>query len=221
MLPNKANFNRSELLSIFSDSNCINFHNFNHCSGISIDTRDIAIDNIFIALIGENQDGHKRVAEAFEKGASACVVNRDWYEANAELLTDKTIIIVPDTLHALAKFGNFHRNRFSIPIVAIGGANGKTTTKEITAHILSQKFNILKTHENFNNQLGAPMMLLQLTEEHQAAVFEIGTSEPGEIFLLANLVEPNLGLITNIGKEHLEKELIANAQVTRQAMLKR
>ena len=205
MLPNKAEFNKADVLSIFNDSDCINFAGYDNCSGVSIDTRDLAAGNIFVALVGENQDGHNRVAEAFDKGASACVVNRNWHEANAELVKDKPIIIVDDTLHALAKFGNYHRNRFSIPIVAIGGANGKTTTKEITAHLLAQKFNILKTHENFNNQLGAPLMLMQLTEEHQAAVLEIGTSEPGEIFILANMVEPNLGLITNIGKEHLEK----------------
>ncbi|MDD3124496.1 MAG: UDP-N-acetylmuramoyl-tripeptide--D-alanyl-D-alanine ligase [Candidatus Kapabacteria bacterium] len=204
MLPNNATFDTTDLMTIFSPEKCRNFGNFSACTGISIDTRDIANSNIFIALKGEKQDGHSRIAEAFERGAAACVVSDVWYRDNSTYYPDKSFITVDDTLKALGDIANFHRERFNIPIVAIGGANGKTTTKEITSHILAKKYNLLKTFENFNNRLGVPLMLLQLTNEHEVAVLEMGTSEPGEVQILAQMIEPTIGLITNIGEEHLE-----------------
>ena len=207
MLPNNATFSREEILSIFTGSkSCFNFETYSFATGVSTDTRDIADGNIFVALKGETSDGHTRINEAFSKGAAACIVSNDWYRSNqSQILSDQPIIAVDDTLKALQELAAFHRDRFEIPIVAVAGANGKTTTKEMIAYILSQHYKILKTAENYNNQIGVPLMMLQLNESHQAAVFEIGTNEPGEIYTLSKLVAPTLGVITNIGKEHLEK----------------
>jgi UDP-N-acetylmuramoyl-tripeptide--D-alanyl-D-alanine ligase len=205
MLTNRVSFSYFELFRIFGQDNCQNISASNLKFGICIDTRILKVEDMFIALLGENQDAHNRIDEAFSKGASLCVVNRSWYNENKEKYKDASLIIVEDTLEAFGKLANYYRNKFDIPVIAIGGANGKTTTKEITAHLLSQKFKVLKTFENFNNQLGVPLMLFQLDEQIEVAILEIGTNEPGEIYKLSNIIEPTMGLITNIGKEHLEK----------------
>jgi len=182
------------------------------CKGVRSDSREIKPDNLFIALTGENTDGHKYIQNAFDFGASAALVDQHWYK-NVILSLSKDeidklnskLIIVKDTLKALGKLANIHRRRFSIPFIAVGGANGKTTTKDLTASVLSQKFKVLSTFRNFNNQIGLPFMLFQLDSSQEMAVLEIGTNEPGEIAILSNILEPTHGLITNIGKEHLEK----------------
>jgi UDP-N-acetylmuramoyl-tripeptide--D-alanyl-D-alanine ligase len=115
------------------------------------------------------------------------------------------VISVRNTIDALGVLAQHHRRRFKNPVIAIGGSNGKTTTKEMTAHILSTQLRVLKTNQNFNNQIGVPLTLLQLSDDYDIAVIEIGTNEPGEIAKLSSIVEPTHGLITNIGKEHLEK----------------
>ncbi|MFC2131293.1 UDP-N-acetylmuramoyl-tripeptide--D-alanyl-D-alanine ligase [Bacteroidota bacterium] len=205
MLSNTAEFNKVEITVNFGESSAQKLPNDWTCRGVRVDSRAITDGNLFIALKGENTDGHNFVDMAFESGASAAVVNQHWYRDNIEKYKDKHVIIVKDTLKALGRLANLHRRRFDIPIVAIGGANGKTTTKDMMASVLAQKFNILKTYKNYNNQIGMPFMLLQLDESHQAAVLEIGTNEPGEIAILSEMLEPTHGLITNIGKEHLEK----------------
>ncbi|MGA2298222.1 MAG: UDP-N-acetylmuramoyl-tripeptide--D-alanyl-D-alanine ligase [FCB group bacterium] len=205
MLPNKAEFTKLDLLALFGNKSLINIPDGWHCIGVSTDTREIINDNAFVALRGENSDGHARVAEAFSKGASAVFVEKTWYEENKSRFSSSPFVVVDNTLHALGKLGNEHRRRFNLPIIAIGGSNGKTTTKNLTAHVLSQKYKVLKTEANYNNQLGVPLMLLQLNSDYDIAVLEMGTNEPGEISILTNYVEPTHGLITNIGKEHLEK----------------
>jgi UDP-N-acetylmuramoyl-tripeptide--D-alanyl-D-alanine ligase len=197
MLTNSAEFNRLELKVLFEESNLINIDENLEIIGISTDSRAIQSRNAFLALIGEKFDGHDKVRSALDAGAACAVVNKSWYEL--------PLILVDDTLKALAMLANHHRRKFKIPVVAIAGSNGKTTTKEILAHILSANYSILKTHQNFNNQVGVPLMLLQLSSEHEGAVLEIGTNEPGEIAVLSGMVAPTHGLITNIGKEHLEK----------------
>ncbi len=204
MLPNNAGFDKSDLLTIFSNDSFINLPGNFICSGISTDTRTIKKGEIFIALSGETSDGHSRIADAFNKGAIASIINRDWHIQYKEN-SSQTFIVVPNTLTALGSLANYHRKRFNIPVIAIGGANGKTTTKNITAHLLSQKYCLLNTYENFNNQIGVPLMLLQMTNRHEAALLEMGTNEPGEISILSSIMEPTHGLITNIGREHLEK----------------
>lgn len=173
--------------------------------GVSTDTRTIASENAFIALQGENFDGHEYVGQAFDKGASIAVVNVIQYPDYALRWRGKPVMAVADPLHTLGSFAWYHRRRFDIPVIAIAGAAGKTSTKDITAHVLSAAMRVLQTEKNFNNRIGTPHTLLRLTEEHEAAVIEIGTNEPGEIEILSSMVQPTHGLITNIGKEHLEK----------------
>jgi UDP-N-acetylmuramoyl-tripeptide--D-alanyl-D-alanine ligase len=204
MIENYAEFSVFELAAIFGERNLINFEDNSLFKGISIDTRKIASNNIFVALKGEKLNGHDKIKEAFDKGASACIVEKGWFETNKYYFGNFNIIITNDNLEALGKLANYHRNRFDYPIVAVAGSNGKTTTKEMIAHVLSSKFNVLKTHENFNNLLGVPLMLLSMNDTYNMAVLELGTNQPGEIFTLSKMVQPSHAIITNIGKEHLE-----------------
>ena len=143
--------------------------------------------------------------EAALEKASAALVCDKWYNENKAKLNKAALIVVPDTIKALGLLAAYHRKRFNCELIAIGGANGKTTTKDITAHLISRQFKTLKTSGNFNNQLGVPFVLFQIDETIEKAVLEIGTNEPGEIEILANITAPNIGLVTNIGREHLEK----------------
>ncbi|MCX7735652.1 MAG: UDP-N-acetylmuramoyl-tripeptide--D-alanyl-D-alanine ligase [Candidatus Kapabacteria bacterium] len=205
MLINLAEFNTYELSVLFGEQNLHNFTENTFCKGVSTDTRTLVEGNCFIALKGDNTDGHARIKEAFEKGASFVISEKEWFSENKNEFSTKPIITVNNTLKALGQLGNYHRNRFNCQIIAVGGSNGKTTTKDIIAYVLSGKFNILKTAENYNNQIGVPLTLLQLNENIDIAVIEIGTNEPGEISILSSIVQPTHGLITNIGREHLEK----------------
>ncbi|MGQ9818381.1 MAG: UDP-N-acetylmuramoyl-tripeptide--D-alanyl-D-alanine ligase [Candidatus Kapaibacteriales bacterium] len=169
---------------------------------ISIDTRTIEPGEAFIALKGENFDGHEFLPLAFKKGSPIAFVEEDWYKNHSFIA--HPLVVVKDTKKVLGEIANFHRNKFDLPIIAVAGSNGKTTSKDFIAHLLSQRFRVLKTEENFNNQIGVPLTLLKLNSSHDIAVIEIGTNKPGEVAYLTDIVEPNFGLITNIGKEHLE-----------------
>lgn len=204
MIPNNVKFSSEEIFAIFGMGQCRNIKPGERFSGISIDSREISAGNIFVALRGERMDGHTKVHAAIENGAAMAVVSAEWLEENDDAL-GLPLLVVKDTQTALAKFGRFHRDRFSIPVLAVGGSNGKTTTKEMISHLVSQKFRIVKTHENFNNQLGLPLMLFLIDETTEMAIIEIGTNEPGEIAILAQTLNPTHGILTNIGKEHLEK----------------
>lgn len=202
MIRNYCRLDALNLASIFGNES-LKFIPSNYLSsGISIDTRTIEAGNIFIALKGSKLDGHAKIDEAMANGASAVIVEESFIESIA---IDYPHIIVNDTLEALGMLAKYHRRLFDYPVIAIAGSNGKTTTKEFTAHLLASRFNVLKTHENFNNRLGVPLMLLTMTQEHEAAVIEIATNEPGEISILSDILQPTHGLITNIGEEHLEK----------------
>jgi len=205
MIKNKATFSRYEFELLFKKENLINIVEGTLVTGVSIDTRDIDRGNLFIPLKGEKIDGNSLIKIAFENGALVSLVDLDYYEKNKSDLKSLPLIIVKDTLKAIGLLANFHRKRFDIPVIAIGGSNGKTTTKEMLSHILSSDNKVLKTYKNYNNQLGVPLMLLSLDNSYDVAVLEIATNEPGEIAYLSELVEPTHGLITNIGKEHLEK----------------
>lgn len=205
MLKNNAPFNFNELTASLKGADFYNIDSHFSAAGVSVDTRTIEPGNIFIALSGEKIDGHSRVGDAFEKGASAVIVEKSKISFVSNYIENKSVIAVDSTLEALGALGKYHRKRFNIPVIAIGGSNGKTTTKEMIATVLSRKLKLLKTHENFNNQLGTPLMLLQLSDDYEAAAIEIGTNEPGEIAILSEMVAPTHGIITNIGKEHLEK----------------
>lgn len=165
---------------------------------ICTDTRRLNTGDIFWALRGERYDANTLVEEALQKGASAVVTQ------NPEWQHEPDVFYVPDTLLALQELSAFHRSQFDIPVIAICGSNGKTTTKELTYRILSSKYRTLYTEGNLNNHIGIPLTLLKLRKTHQIAVIEMGANHQGEIAQYCQWVKPTHGLTTNIGKSHLE-----------------
>ncbi len=205
MIPNKAPFVAEEIIAYFGEEAAIGLDENWRAGGVSTDTRTLEKGQIFVALKGENFDGGDFVEQAFEKGAAACAVEEKWFSRARDKFRDKPFIIAKSGEEALGKLAKIHRAKFDIPVAAIAGSNGKTTTKDLTAFLLSKKYRVLKSEKNFNNKIGVPLAILNLDESVEAAVFEIGTNEPGEIRYLSELVAPDFGLIVNIGKEHLEK----------------
>lgn len=205
MIENIAIYSFEELHTIFGKNSLVNISFDTTTNGVSIDTRNIKEGNIFIAFKGENIDGHSKVLEAFEKGAKICVVEKDWFENNKTEYIESSFIVVNSSLKAIGELASYHRARFEYSVIAVAGSNGKTTTKEMISSVLSKKGKVLKTYMNYNNQLGVPLMLLSMTDEYKYLVLEIATNEPGEIMTLCKISNPNFGIITNIGKEHLEK----------------
>ncbi len=177
-------------------------------SGVSIDTRTIHPGDLFVAIQGPRFDGHDFVASALAQGASGAVVSRAEFQVREEtwrsLLDRHFLILVEDPLAALQALATWHRMRFDLPLIGVTGSNGKTTTKEMIAAILSRRGPVLKTEGNLNNHLGLPLSLLRLDARHRAAVLEIGISLKGEMRRLCEIARPTVGLITNIGPAHLE-----------------
>lgn len=172
---------------------------FLNSSGICTDTRVIEQNSLFICIKGENFDGNTFSKKALENGASHVIVdNPDFYEANLPMT------LVKDSVTFLQNLANFHRNKFSIPVIGITGSNGKTTSKELIYTVLSKKYNVLATKGNLNNHLGVPFTLLRLKKEHEIAIIEMGANKFKDIQELCEIAEPNFGIITNIGKAHLE-----------------
>ena len=169
--------------------------------GVSTDSRTTQPGDLFVALRGESFDGHRFVGAAFAAGAVAAVVEEECDPAHA---AGEPLIFVRNTSLALGALGRMYRDRFSIPFLAVGGSNGKTTTKEMIAKVLGEKYNVLSTEGNLNNHIGVPMTLFRLNRKHEVAVIEIGTNHPGEIAGLCRTLGPTHGVITNIGREHLE-----------------
>ncbi len=166
--------------------------------GVSIDSRTVREGELFVAIRGRRFDGHDFVAEALAKGAAAALVE------HRPVPDHRPIFQVSDTLTALGNLARFHRDRFQIPLVAVTGSCGKTTTKAMLAHILSWDRPVLSTSGTQNNRIGVPLTLFRLTPNHQAAVLELGTNQWGEIGLLTRMTRPTLGVVTNIGPAHLE-----------------
>lgn len=171
-------------------------------TGVSTDSRKISAGDIFFALKGPNFDGHAFVKDVAEKGASVVVVDNE--DCLAGLPKSTTAVIVKDTLKALGALASHIRGLHRIPFVAITGSAGKTTTKEMTAAILSVSRSVLKTEGNKNNLIGLPLTIFRLTEAHEAAVVELGISEDWEMERLVNICRPDISLITNIGRGHLK-----------------
>jgi UDP-N-acetylmuramoyl-tripeptide--D-alanyl-D-alanine ligase len=167
----------------------------------SIDSRTIQPGNLFFAVKGERMDGHDFVQQALEKGSVAAVVRRDRI---SDYPVKTGLISVDDTLVALQTLGAAVRRLWGKPLVGVTGSAGKTTTKEAIAHVLSQRFRVLKSEGNFNNHFGLPLMLLKIEPEHQAAVIEMGMSHRGEIAALAKIAQPEIGVVTNVAPVHLE-----------------
>ncbi|MCH5308698.1 MAG: UDP-N-acetylmuramoyl-tripeptide--D-alanyl-D-alanine ligase [Prevotella sp.] len=165
---------------------------------ITTDSRDCPAGSIFIALKGESFNGNQFAASALEKGCAYAIIDEPEYAKNDRF------IVVKDCLQTFKDLAREHRRRFDIPVIGITGTNGKTTTKELIAAVLAQKYNVLYTQGNFNNDVGVPKTLFRLTEAHEIAVVEMGASHPGDIKTLAETAEPTCGLITNVGKAHLQ-----------------
>jgi len=170
--------------------------------GVSIDSRAIEPQQVFWALKGERFDGHDFVGDVVLHGALFAVVARERFESGR--FDELPLFVVEDTLAALQELARHHRRKYNIPVIALTGSNGKTTTKEMIAHILGRKTVVHKTHGNRNNQIGCPLAVLDLNEMHRMAVFELGTNQFGEIDILTRMVEPDHVLITLIGDTHLE-----------------
>ena len=168
-------------------------------TGIATDTRTLEGGEVFLALRGDNFDGHQFVAKARDFGAIAAVVDRDWQEE----LPNCPLLRVDDTLKAYQSIAAWWRDQFSIPIVAVTGSVGKTTVKELIATVLSTRGNVLKTQYNYNNEIGVPKTLLELSPSHNYAVIEMGMRGMGEIALLSQIVRPSIAVITNVGTAHI------------------
>lgn len=166
-------------------------------TGISIDNRTTGTGDLFIAIVGEVHDGHKFIESAVKNGAFAVLVENDGDYG-------VPYIKVENTTKAFGAIAKAHKNKFNIPVVAVTGSVGKTTTKDMIAGVLSQKYNVLKTEGNFNNHIGVPKTLLRLDESHECAVIEMGMNHFDEISYLTSLAEPDIAVITNVGVSHIE-----------------
>lgn len=174
-------------------------------SGVSIDSRKVRDGDLFIAIRGENHDGHDYVFDALDRGAAAAVVARGWLsEQKRRSVRSRTLIPVDDTIKALQALSRYHRQRLGLPVVAITGSNGKTTTKDMTASVLRTRYRAMCSESSFNNHIGVPLTLLWLRRSHEVAVVEMGMNNKGEIAHLCTVAEPTAGVITNVSTAHLE-----------------
>ena len=180
-------------------------------TGVTTDSRAVQPGQLFIPLVGEWFDGHAYISKALDGGAAGCLTARE----PETLLPGKLYIQVADTRLALKALASWYRDKFDLPVVQVTGSAGKTTTKEMIASVLSQRYNTLRTEGNFNNDIGAPLTLLRLMPEHQAAVIETGMNHFGEIRYLGEMVRPDIAVITNVGDAHIE-----NLGNTRQGILR-
>jgi UDP-N-acetylmuramoyl-tripeptide--D-alanyl-D-alanine ligase len=165
------------------------------------DSRQAQAGDLFFALAGERFDGHDFLAEVAQKGVAAVVADKARIPAG---LSGCAVIAVDNPRQALGRLAARYRADFELPVIAVGGSNGKTTTKELLAAVLRQKFQTLWSEASFNNDVGVPVTLLKLEPTHQAAVLEVGTNHPGELAPLVRMIQPKFGIITSIGREHLE-----------------
>ena len=174
------------------------YSEFSASTGIETDTRKDLQNKVFFGLKGPNFDGNQFAIQAIEKGAALAVVDDE------SLPEHSNLYFVPDTLIALQDLARYHRNTLKVNLLAICGSNGKTTTKELMGRVLAKRFNTFVTPGNLNNHIGVPLSLLQLMPEHEMAVIEIGANHIGETAMLCKLANPDFGLLTNVGKDHLE-----------------
>jgi UDP-N-acetylmuramoyl-tripeptide--D-alanyl-D-alanine ligase len=172
--------------------------------GVSTDTRTLAAGSLFVPLPGPRFDGHDYLAQAAGAGAAGVLVERDREGLVKSLPAGMTAVSVPDTLRALGDLARFWRARFDIPVVAVTGSTGKTTTKEMAASIMGREKSLLKNEGNLNNLVGLPLTIFRMNESHEAAILEMGTNRRGEIARLTEIAAPTVGLVTNVGPAHLE-----------------
>lgn len=183
----------SRLYDIFSES-----------EGVTTDSRSIRPGSIFFALRGETFDGNRFAVDALKKGAAYAVVDDPKVIEEAEQEFCKRLILCDNSLKTLQELACEHRLELGIPVIAVAGSNGKTTTKELITRVLAEKFNVYATHGNLNNHIGVPLTLLSMTRETEFGIVEMGASSCGEIALLTSIARPNYGILTNVGRAHLE-----------------
>ena len=184
-----------------------------HCSGIArrsvrsivSDSRNIRPGCVFVAFKGRRVDGHEFVREVLAQGALLCVVEQRWYRKHRAELDTLPLIVVKDSVRAWGDIARIYRQRFPVPLVGITGSNGKTSTKEMIAAVLGTRYRVLSTEGNYNNHIGLPATLFRLGAQHEVVVTEMGTNQPGDIAWLCDIAAPTLGVITNIGRSHLER----------------
>ncbi len=174
---------------------------FTQSDGLTTDSRQVRPGMVYLALKGDRFDGNTFVEQALKDGAIAAIIDD---ETIAAQLQDKRILLCKSTLTTLQELAHYHRMTLDIPVIGITGTNGKTTTKELIAAVLKKKYNVLYTQGNLNNHIGVPLTLLQITKKHHIAVIEMGANHPLEIDTLSRIAVPTHGLITNVGKAHLE-----------------
>src|SRR5213594_351637 len=168
--------------------------------GVSIDSRTLTVGEVFFAIRGHHLDGHAYLADAAARGASCVVV----HALPDDLPASVPAVLVDDTTRALGRLAAYHRARFTLPVAAVTGSNGKTTTKEMMAAVLGVLGPVLKPESSFNNQWGLPLTLLKLTADHRAAALELGTNRPGEIAALAEIARPTVAAVTTVSSAHTE-----------------
>ena len=173
---------------------------FQVSTGVTTDSRNCPEGSMFFALKGDSFNGNAFAGQALEKGCAYAVID----EASYAVEGDSRYIVVDNVLKALQLLANYHRRQFNLKVIGITGTNGKTTTKELIAAVLSKSYHVLYTFGNLNNHIGVPLTLLRLTPEHDIAIIEMGASHPGDIKELVDIAEPDYGIITNVGKAHLE-----------------
>ena len=169
-----------------------------HNPKVTTDSRNCPFGSIFFALKGENFDGNQYASKALDSGCAYAVID------NPDYITGDRTILVDNVLKTLQQLAHRHRKALGTPVIGITGSNGKTTTKELLAAVLSTKYNLLYTEGNLNNHIGVPLTLLRLNHQHEMAIIEMGASRPGDIKELADIAAPNYGIITNVGQAHLE-----------------
>ncbi len=174
------------------------FQLFYECSGVCTDTRKISPNCLFICLKGDHFNGNKFAKNALELGAKYVIVDEE------EHADDERIFVVENALVFLQKLANYHRRKFNIPVIGITGSNGKTSTKELINAVLSKSYSVLATKGNLNNHIGVPLTLLEMNSRHSIAIIEMGANRFRDIAELCQIAEPTIGIITNIGKAHLE-----------------
>ena len=169
-----------------------------HNPKVTTDSRNCPFGSIFFALKGENFDGNQYASKALDSGCAYAIID------NPDYITGDRTILVDNVLKTLQQLAHRHRKALGTPVIGITGSNGKTTTKELLAAVLSTKYNLLYTEGNLNNHIGVPLTLLRLNHQHEMAIIEMGASRPGDIKELADIAAPNYGIITNVGQAHLE-----------------
>jgi UDP-N-acetylmuramoyl-tripeptide--D-alanyl-D-alanine ligase len=172
-------------------------------NNVSIDTRAIRDNDIFIALNGENFNANDFILEASKKGASICIIDEIKFQS-VDLDSKTSVIVVEDTNKAIMQLAKFYINKLNLKVVGITGSTGKTSTKDLVAAVLSSKFKVFKTLGNFNNEIGLPMMIFKLDKTYDVAILEMGMSDFGEIHRLCDVARPDIAIITNIGMSHIE-----------------